>query len=86
MIAPQGNLGFESVAEWLPQADAIVADGTFDLAGISQCDSAGAALLLELARRARQRGVKLQLLNAPQQLRDFAAFFGIDGMLGLPTT
>ncbi len=83
MIALQGSIGFETVTQWLQQADAIVADGTLDLSAVSQCDSAGAALLLELARRARQRGTPLQLINAPQQLHDFVTFFGIDTMLGL---
>ncbi len=85
MIALSGNLDFETVASWLAQADAIVADGTLDLAEVSQCDSAGAALLLELARRSQQRGGTLKLVNAPKQLRDFAVFFGIDTMLGLPS-
>ena len=85
MIALRGSLGFETVAQWLAQADMIVADGTLDLAEVSQCDSAGAALLLELARRSKQRGSPLQLINAPKQLHDFAVFFGIDTMLGLPS-
>ncbi|TJY65188.1 STAS domain-containing protein [Sinimarinibacterium sp. CAU 1509] len=85
MISIHGSLSFDTVSQWLPQADAIVTDGTLDLAEVSQCDSAGAALLLELARRSKQRGSPLQLINAPKQLHDFAVFFGIDTMLGLPS-
>jgi phospholipid transport system transporter-binding protein len=50
---------------------------------VTQADSAGLALLLELSRRARARGLTLRLKSPPQQLSDLIRFFGLDEVLHL---
>jgi len=83
MSALQGPLQFSTVAPWFAQADALAADEVVDLAAVTHCDSAGAALLLELQRRARAKGRSLRFINAPAQLRDLVNFFGAGPVLGL---
>lgn len=79
-------LSFEKAAQWYDRLDELGADGRIDLALVQQVDSAGVALLLELARRARRQGATLQLSNPPQQLRDLLSFLGIDTLLGIGKT
>jgi phospholipid transport system transporter-binding protein len=70
-------LTFAEVERWFARADTLAADGSVDLSGVRHVDSAGVALLLELARRARARGARLQLLAPPEQLRGLLVFFGL---------
>ncbi|NGY06710.1 STAS domain-containing protein [Solimonas terrae] len=79
----QGSLQFATVAPWFARADELAAADTIDLGRVTQCDSAGAALLLELQRRARSKGRTLAFTNAPTQLRDLVTFFGIGSVLNL---
>lgn len=83
MSALQGPLRFATVPQWFRQADTLSASETLDLAEVTYCDSAGLALLIELQRRARAQQRQLRYINAPQQLRDFAGFFGLQPVLGL---
>lgn len=79
--ALEGELSFARVPHWLAQADALASAGTLDLSKVTSADSAGLALLLELSRRARARGLVLQLESPPQQLSDLIRFFGLDAVL-----
>ncbi|NKF23885.1 STAS domain-containing protein [Solimonas marina] len=79
----QGPLHFATVMPYFARADELAGAATLDLAGVTHCDSAGAALLLELRRRALSKGNTLRLVNAPQQLRDLTDFFGIADVLDL---
>lgn len=79
----QGPLLFATVTPLFAHADELAGAGTLDLAAVTQCDSAGVALLLELQRRAHKKGSTLRFINAPQQLRDLAGFFGIGSVLDL---
>jgi phospholipid transport system transporter-binding protein len=45
-----------------------------DLSGISRSDSAGAALMLEWARRARKAGGDIRYLNVPGQIKGIMEF------------
>lgn len=54
-----------------------------DLGGVTRADSAGLALLLELARAARAAGRELRFTRAPAQLRRLAEFFGLAELLAL---
>ncbi|WP_043114169.1 STAS domain-containing protein [Solimonas soli] len=83
--APSGPLTFATAAEWFARAEALAARDTIDLSAVTQCDSAGVALLLELRRAAQRKGRGLQFVNAPAQLRGLVAFFGLDAILGLGT-
>lgn len=81
--ALQGALQFSTVAPWFARAEELAKTETIDLAAVTQCDSAGAALLLELQRRARIKGRTLRFINTPPQLRELVAFFGVDSVLNL---
>ena len=76
-----GDLDFARVPRLLDGADALVAAGTLDLSGVRRADSAGLALLLELSRRARARGIELRLRGANEQVAGLARFFGLDKVL-----
>ena len=54
-----------------------------DLSRVTRVDSAGLALLLELARLARSAGRELRCTHAPEQLRRLAEFFGLSQLLAL---
>ncbi|HEY9545533.1 MAG TPA: STAS domain-containing protein [Solimonas sp.] len=79
----QGALQFSTVMPWFARADELARADIIDLAAVTQCDSAGAALLLELQRRARIKGRTVRFVNAPAQLRELVAFFGVDSVLNL---
>jgi len=87
--ALSGELGFAQVPAALAAARAAIDQDTgsgpleLDLSGVTRVDSAGLALLLELARRARERGRELRCVRAPEQLRRLAEFFGISSLLAL---
>ena len=83
MSALQGPLQFSTVAPWFARAGELAAGEVVDLGGVTHCDSAGAALLLELQRRARINGRTLRFINAPAQLRDLVSFFGAGPVLDL---
>lgn len=82
-----GELSFARVVEVLEQARPALRGGTgpfaVDLAGVTRVDSAGLALLLELARDARAAGRELRFTHAPEQLRRLADFFGLSELLAL---
>jgi len=81
-----GELTFASARQALAGArDAIAGQGPLelDLSGVTRVDSAGLALLLELAREARQAGRDLRCSHAPEQLRRLAEFFGLTQVLAL---
>ncbi|WP_420464432.1 STAS domain-containing protein [Panacagrimonas sp.] len=77
------DLTFAHMRQWLPQADALAQRETFDLADIDRLDSAGAAFLLELTRRASRHGRTLRLINAPPQVRGLLESLQLDGVLKL---
>jgi len=77
----QGELDFTHVPQLLAQAEALSADGILDLGGVSNADSAGLALLLELSRRSKARGRHLSIRGANGQIVQLARFFGLDKIL-----
>ena len=79
----EGELTFATVRNWLDRADEIASRGRVDLAGVSKVDSAGAAFLLELTRRAAKGGTQLEFINASQPLRGLLEFLQIDDALKL---
>ena len=52
-----------------------------DLSGVSNADSAGLALLLELSRRSKAKGLHLSIRGANEQIMQLARFFGLDQIL-----
>lgn len=54
---------------------------TVDLAGVSEVDSAGLALLIEWVREARRAGGTVRFLNVPAQLLAIARVSGLERLL-----
>lgn len=79
----EGELSIAHMSQWLPRADELAARGRIDLADVGRIDSAGAAFLLELTRRARKGGKTLEIVNASRQVRSLLEFLQIDGVLKL---
>ena len=82
-----GELNFAQVPKALAAAREALQQGQgpveLDLSGVTRVDSAGLALLLELARAARAGGRELRCTRAPEQLRRLAEFFGLSTLLAL---
>lgn len=83
MSAITGALSFASIDGWFARVDELASGAAIDLAGVTHCDSAGAALLLELQRRAHQRGKPVAMINAPPALRELLGFLGVDTVVGI---
>ena len=79
----EGELTLARVRDWLARADELASADRVDLAKVTRVDSAGAALLLELTRRARRDGRELVFVNAGQPLRSLLEFLQIDRVLKL---
>ena len=54
-----------------------------DASALSEFDTSALAVLLELQRAARARGLGLAVAAPPAKLRQLAALYGVDGLLGL---
>ena len=52
-----------------------------DAGALQDFDSSAVALLLGLARVARERGVELRLLALPPRLRELAVLYGVGSLL-----
>ena len=53
----------------------------FDLGGITHCDSAGLALLIEAKRLAKQCEKKLMIMSMPDKVQQLAEFCGVLALL-----
>lgn len=82
-----GELTFANATRVLSGARKEVEGGSgpveLDLSAVTRVDSAGLALLLELAREAREARRELRCKRAPEQLRKLAEFFGLTSLLSL---
>lgn len=81
MSALRGELGFTTVSGLLDNADSLISKDILDVSGITRCDSAGIALLLELQRRAQRQGRKLKFSGAPEQLTKLIRSYALNGIL-----
>lgn len=54
-----------------------------DAQALAEFDTAALSVLLELQRTAHARGVELALTGAPAKLRQLAALYGVDALIGL---
>lgn len=52
-------------------------------ASLREFDSSALAVLLECRRQAQAQGSRLVVEQAPNQLRQLAALYGVEGLLGL---
>lgn len=79
-----GALVFDTVPDALSRSLAVlVASGPLvvDFGGVTHADSAALALIVEWRRIAEGRGVTLELLNLPPQLRALAAATGLEELV-----
>jgi len=61
-----------------PDAQATAAEIKVDLSSITVCNSAGLALILEMARQASHYNLKLLFENLPETLLTIAKAYGIE--------
>jgi phospholipid transport system transporter-binding protein len=83
-LRARGELGFETAAEALQAGLALLPKGrpcTIDLAGISDTDSAGLAVLVEWLAVAADGGGSLAFESVPAQLRAIARISDLEGLL-----
>lgn len=57
--------------------------GTLDLSGVERIDSAGIALVVEWARRARTAGGTMRLVNVPDGMLSLAKTTGLAQLLNI---
>ncbi len=78
-----GTLTLDTVSSQINALDATLAQGaaSVDFSGVTATDSSAVALLLEWSRRARARGVSLQLHAVPDSLRSLIAVYGLTELL-----
>ena len=75
-----GVLDFDTVPRLMNQARQLLSSATsvqVDFAGVTSCNSAGLALLLELAREMKQRNKSIEFHNMPRQIRIFAEAYDV---------
>ena len=83
-FALEGELVFSTVTaldQAARRAFAGVADVEVDLSGVTRCDSAALALLLEWAGRARRAGTALRYRSLPATLLSIAAISEVEALL-----
>lgn len=60
--------------------------GKLDLAGVEDIDSAGIALVIEWARRARLAGADMRLVNVPAGMTALARTTGLNELLNIDSS
>ena len=83
-FALQGELNLATVGDLLKESGRLFQHQPpdwIDLAGVSHCDSAGVALLVEWLRRARADGRNLQFTNPTSQMLEIIKVTDLDTLL-----
>ena len=83
-FALSGELGYDTVTRLLAEGERAFAPHArvvVDMAGVTRCDSAAVALLLEWVRGARQRGATLAFRNLPDSLHAIASISDVERLL-----
>ena len=78
-----GSLEFATVAKLLPLGTAAIAGGhaaVIDLAGVTDSDSSGLALLIEWMSVAKEARRSLRYENMPAQLQQLAGLSEVEGL------
>jgi phospholipid transport system transporter-binding protein len=83
----EGELTFASVPELQDESLERFASppGTLDLAAVERIDSAGIALIIEWARRARIAGGDMKLVNVPAGMTSLSKTAGLSKVLNIDT-
>jgi phospholipid transport system transporter-binding protein len=84
----EGSLTFASVPEVQEKSlDWFAAPpGILDMAGVERIDSAGIALVIEWARRAKLAGGDMRLVNVPAGMTSLSKTTGIDQLLNIDSS
>lgn len=83
-FALAGELGFDTVARLLESGRRAFAPHPaveVDMAGVTRCDSAAVALLLEWVRIAESRGARIAFRNLPRSLHAIASISDVEELL-----
>ena len=83
-LRARGELGFATAAEALRAGLALLPKGgrcTIDLAGVTDADSAGLAVLVEWLAASAERGGSLVFEAVPAQLRAIARISDLESLL-----
>lgn len=80
-----GSMTMDNAAVLLAQGMAALDAGrtAFDLAGVTEVDSSGLALLFGWQRAAQAQGKSLAIINPPHNLRSLADVYGVAELLPL---
>ncbi len=84
-----GSLEFATVARLLPPGTAAIEGGhaaVIDLAGVTDSDSSGLALLIEWLSVAKASGNSLRYENMPAQLQQLAGLSEVEELLASAST
>jgi anti-anti-sigma factor len=76
-----GILGFDTVPELMKQARRLFASCdsvVVDFSGVEHCNSAGLAVMLEMARQMRQQNKSVCFKSLPEQIYTFARAYSIE--------
>lgn len=82
LTMPQARAASAALAQALAGVERD-ARAVIDASALRELDTAALAVLLQAQRDAAARGVRLVVEGAPPQLRQIAALYGVDGLLGL---
>ena len=83
-VRVSGVLDFDTVPELMRQASSLLSDAgsiVVDFSGVSNCNSAGLAVILEMARLMRQREKKICFQSLPEQIHTFARAYSVEKAL-----
>ena len=83
-FALSGELGFDTVSRLLEAGDAAFAPHRaveLDMSGVTRCDSAAVALLLEWVRRVEARGGRIAFRDLPPSIHAIASISDVEGLL-----
>ena len=83
-INVSGVLNFETVPVLMKQAEQLFKNQqqvSIDLAGVTDSNSAGLALLLEMLRTIKSQNKSINFKNLPEQIAIVASAYGIDSEL-----
>lgn len=83
-VCIEGPLTQETVMSALSQCTALLPKQTpvtFNLKGVTDCDSASLALLIALMRVAKAGGNELRFSNVPKQMMDLSQVSGLTGII-----
>lgn len=75
-----GVLDFDTVPRLMKQARQLFSGADsiqVDFSGVTGCNSAGLALLLEMAREMKQHNKSIQFYNMPEHIRTFAEAYDV---------